>query len=803
MKRRRGTFGTLCALLLSTVLAGGLLAGLLAPWIGGPALAAQQSTGFLGEPPGELTDEPPAGNTTMLAANGELITSFYRENRAPVAGEQIAEVMKHAMVAVEDARFRQHGGVDIQGTLRALVKNLAAGEVMEGGSTLTQQLVKQTLLQSTDDPAEREAAVEESMARKLREARLALALEDRYSKDELLTRYLNIVYFGQNAYGVQPAARAYFGVDASALTVPQAALLAGLVQSPSDDDPFVNPEGATIRRNQVLDRMAEQGYITPAQEAEAALAPLDLSPAPPPRRGCVEASVGPYVCDFVQTYLTQTLGISQRELETGGYVIQTTLDTELQRSGDAAVLNTLSLEDGRVATFSAVEPGTGHLLALSINRTFGFDRGDRTQESYNLNVAASRGAGSTFKVFVAAAALARGYSDQYTLTAPSPYYSRVYKKDGGPYPVRNAGTYRATLDMTTALYQSSNTYFLALEDALGSVEEPVRMAERMGLFQFDTTGLAQRTIDENNGSFTFGPDATSPLALASAYSTLAASGTQCDVLPVTGILDRHGRPLRDERGRPVLTGDNCTPEAIPPGVATTLNQMLRKDVEPGYSGQTAPRAYVPGHQIAGKTGTTQNSLSVAFVGYTPEITASVMVFNPKEAEDVGGFGGGKGATIWRDAMAPILQARGSSDFPPADPTVANGNTRPVPGCTSVSDCVRVLAAAGFQSTTVRVGSDRPDGALVGTSPGRGGRAVPGQVVSILVSNGADYVEPAPETEVPLPAPSDPPAPPEPSDPSDPSDPATPVEPATPSLPQSLPGLPWPEERPDGLPLPAG
>ncbi|HET6392132.1 MAG TPA: transglycosylase domain-containing protein, partial [Blastococcus sp.] len=730
------------------------------------AIAAQQSTSLLGDPPDELTDLPPAGNTTVLAANGELITSFYRENRAPVAGDQIAEVMKQAMVAIEDARFHEHGGLDVQGTLRALVRNLAAGKVMEGGSTLTQQLVKQTLLQSTDDPTAREAAVEESVGRKLREARLALALEDRYTKDELLTRYLNIVYFGQNAYGVQPAARAYFGVDASALTLPQAALLAGLVQSPSDDDPLINPEGATIRRNQVLGRMAAQGYITPSQEAEAVLAPLGLAPGPAPRRGCVEATVGPYVCDFVQKYVTQSLGLSQLELETGGYTIQTTLDPELQRSGDAAVLDTLPLEDERVATFSAVEPGTGHLLALSVNRIFGYDVNDPTQESYNLNVAPSRGAGSTFKVFVAAAALARGYSNQFTLTAPSPYRSRVYREEGGPYTVENAGTYRPTLDLTTALYQSSNTYFVALEDALGSVEEPVRMAEDMGLYQFGPSGLAQTIIDENRGSFTLGPEATSPLGLASAYSTLAAGGTQCDVLPVTQVLDRFGEPATGEDGEPLVSGDNCTPEAIPAGVATTLNQMLRKDVEPGNPGQTAPAAYVRGHQIAGKTGTAQGNVSVTFVGYTPEIAASVMVFDPKRNQDVGGFGGGKGATVWRAAMAPILQARGSGTFPPADPTVANGNTRPVPGCGDASQCARVLAAAGFGSTTVRVNSSRPAGAFVGTSPGRGGRAVPGQVVTILVSNGSGYVAPvpAPPPEVPPPPVEPPPVEPPPVEP---------------------------------------
>jgi membrane peptidoglycan carboxypeptidase len=256
--------------------------------------------------------------------------------------------------------------------------------------------------------------------------------------------------------------------------------------------------------------------------------------------------------------------------------------------------------------------------------------------------------------------------------------------------------------------------------------------------------VADQVVEENRGSFTFGPDATSPLALASAYSTLAAGGTQCDVLPVTAVLDRYGDPAVDEHGAPLLSTDNCTPEAIPAGVANTLNQMLRKDVEPGNPGQTASRAYVRGHQIAGKTGTTQENLSVAFVGYTPEITASVMVFNPKEREDVGGFGGGKGATIWRDAMAPILDARGSGVFPPSDPVVVNGNTRPVPGCSTVSQCRTVLSDAGFQHTTAQVDSDQEAGALLGTSPPRGGRAVPGQLITIRVSNGSDYVAPTPE-----------------------------------------------------------
>jgi membrane peptidoglycan carboxypeptidase len=323
----------------------------------------------------------------------------------------------------------------------------------------------------------------------------------------------------------------------------------------------------------------------------------------------------------------------------------------------------------------------------------------------------------------------------------------------------------------------------------------------MGLYQFHPPGTADKVIEDNYGSFTLGPDATSPLGLASAYSTLAAGGTQCDVTPVTAVLDPHGAPLEDADGEPLLKNDQCTPEAIPPGVANTLNQMLRKDVEPGNPGQTAPAAYVRGHQIAGKTGTAQGNVSVAFVGYTPEITASVMVFNPKQNEDVGGFGGGKGARVWHDAMAPILEARGSREFPPADPAVVVGNTKPVPRCDTLSQCWSVLASAGFQSVTLRVDSDKKEGELVGTSPPRGGRAVPGQLVSILVSNGSDYTEPAPAPAPPAPstAPRPPPTPPV----------LPPVSPGIPGLPglpggQGLPpGGTWPQDVPDWVPPTGG
>jgi membrane peptidoglycan carboxypeptidase len=640
-------------------LAGALVAGLLLPWLAGPGLAARSSVDLL--TPLEGADAQLAGNTAILASDGSLITYFYRNNRVPVRSDRIAPVMKQALVDIEDSRFYEHNGLDVEGTLRALFRNLRAGTVLEGGSTITQQLVKQTLLQTAVTPEDRTAATEDSVGRKLREARLALALEEKYEKDEILTRYLNLVYFGEGAYGIQAAARAYFSVNAIDLTLPQAAVLAGLVQTPTSDNPVNDPVRAQERRNQVLARMLTLGHITEAQFAEIAPQPVEVTPGQSPPNGCVDAVIGGFFCDYLQRYLTRTLGISQQTLDDGGLVIRTTLRPDLQASGDQAVLNALALGDPLAGMFTAVEPGTGHVLAMSVNRRFGYDVDDPAQESVNLNLVASQGAGSTYKVFVAASALERGVPAWHRITTSDPYTSRVYRNGSEPYTVQNAGRYPATLTMVEALIRSSNTYFVALEDQLGSVEGPVRMAQRMGLFSLDP--VADQVVAENRGSFTLGAEATSPLALASAYSTLGANGTQCDPTPVVEILDSSKQPLTDADGAVIDTGDHCTPEAVPPTVATTLNQILVGDTALPIG--TGTRAAIPGHQVAGKTGTSQNRFSVAFVGYTPQYAASVMVLNPKRNQDIGAYGGRGAAPIWHDAMLPILSAQEAAPFPPA------------------------------------------------------------------------------------------------------------------------------------------
>jgi membrane peptidoglycan carboxypeptidase len=259
---------------------------------------------------------------------------------------------------------------------------------------------------------------------------------------------------------------------------------------------------------------------------------------------------------------------------------------------------------------------------------------------------------------------------------PQPYTSKVFKKNGGtrgaPYVVSNDNPgYASTYNMTTGLIESANTYFVGLEDALGSVRRPVETAVAMGMHFDDpvTQHPADWYIDNEIGSFTLGPDATSPLDLANAYATVAASGTRCDPTPVTAILDRTGQPLKGADGKPLNTGDTCTPNAIAPGVANTLANMMVGVVADG----TGTRARIPGHDIGGKTGTTQDNATAAFGGITPKYSVSVLYFDPLGVVKVGGHGGGTPAQIFHDAMAPILANEPNTPFAGPDPAVAAGN----------------------------------------------------------------------------------------------------------------------------------
>jgi membrane peptidoglycan carboxypeptidase len=366
--------------------------------------------------------------------------------------------------------------------------------------------------------------------------------------------------------------------------------------------------------------------------------------------------------------------MTPQQIDDGGYTIQTTLQPALQQSADQAVLANAPMGDALAGVMDVVQPGTGHVLAMSVNRRYGCDAPEC--ESVNLNVAASKGAGSTYKVFTAAAALSEGFGSRYTLNVPQPYRSKVFTgtdRNGnfGPLVVYNDNPgYASTYNMTSGLVASSNTYFVGLEDAIGSIGPVVDTAVAMGM-HFDnpvTQHTAEWWKENENGTFTLGPEGTSPLDLANSYATIAASGTRCEPTPVTAILDREGKPATNDEGQPFDTADKCTPNAIAPGVANTLANMMIGVVDGG----TGTRARIPGHDVAGKTGTTQENETAAFAGMTPRLAASVMLFDPKGNVLVGGHGGGTPAQIFHDALAPILAGQPNTPFPPPDPAVAAG-----------------------------------------------------------------------------------------------------------------------------------
>ena len=332
---------SLGVMLAVSVALGVVVAGLAVPFVGLAGMATRTAAESMDELPTELENVPLAQKTTMLDSRGNVIATLYDENRVNVELGDISRTMVEAMVAIEDYRFYQHGALDVRGTLRALVTNSASDSVQQGGSSITQQLVKLSLLNAAETRAEERAATEQTYARKLRELRYAVALEQQHSKDWILERYLNTAYFGDGAYGIQAAAKHFFDVNASELDLRQSAMLAGLVQNPSAYDPTNAPERALERRNVVLDRMAELEVIKPrtAKKVKDLDLGLDVQQA---QRGCLY-SAAPFFCDFATSYLLAdpSLGETREErqqlIQAGGLTIKTTVDLRFQQAATESV----------------------------------------------------------------------------------------------------------------------------------------------------------------------------------------------------------------------------------------------------------------------------------------------------------------------------------------------------------------------------------------------------------------------------------------------------------------------------------
>src|SRR4051812_28944794 len=571
-----------CCLLASVV-----VAGLMFPLVGGIGLLSNRASDVVANGSAQLVEGNIPQVSTMVDAAGDPIAWLYSQRRFEVASDQIANTVKLAIVSIEDKRFAEHNGVDWQGTLTGLSGYMSGNLDTRGGSTIEQQYVKNyQLLVIAQTDAEKRAAVETTPARKLREIRMALTLDKTFTKPEILTRYLNLVSFGNNAFGVQDAAQTYFGIDASELNWQQAALLAGMVQSTSTLNPYTNPDGALQRRNVVLDTMIDNI----PQEAEALRAakeqPLGILPQPQELpRGCIAAGDRAFFCDYVLDYLARA-GISKEQVAKGGYLIKTTRDPDVQAPVKSAIDGIASPDiQGVASVMSVVRPGKAShpVLAMASNRTYGLNiAAGETMQPQPFSLVGD-GAGSTFKIFTTAAAMDMGMGINAQLDVPGQFQAKGLGSSDTPgcpretWCVKNAGGYRGSMNVTDALATSPNTAFAKLISQVG-VQRSVDMAVKLGLRSYALPGTARDYDPESNesladfvkrqnlGSFTLGPIEVNALEFSNVAATLASGGMWCPPNPIDKVFDRRGQEVS-------VTTETCE-QVVPEALANTLANAM-------------------------------------------------------------------------------------------------------------------------------------------------------------------------------------------------------------------------------------
>jgi len=734
-----------------SVLAGLLVAGLAVP----AAALVGTSTKYVAQGieslPTELTIQPASDKTLILMSDGETLAQLYDENRTVVTLDQIAPIMQTAQVAIEDTRFYQHGALDLKGTLRALVRT-GSGTDVQGGSTLTQQYVKQVRIeaaQAAGDQAGVLLAQEQTLQRKVLELRYAIALESKYSKDEILNRYLNIAYYGDGTYGVEAAARHYFGVAAKDLTLAQAAMLAGLTQNPVATDPVNHPLAAIDRRDVVINRMLELGLITPAEATTAKATPFDKSKVVVSRTGCVGTRY-PFMCDYVvrTLLLNPALGATaddrRNTIYRGGLVIKTQIDPTAMDAAQQSVTSKVKATDPVISTMVEVQPGTGLILAMAQSRPVMGTNANAGETFYNYAVSASMGgaegyqAGSTFKAFTIAAALDRGIPTTKKLPGTSgiQFQNRVFRtcdaagKDTSfkftqNYKLPNETGSFGDIDMMTGAAKSVNTYFVGLE-ALAGICQAARMAELAGV-QLSSGGSMVQTYSYIP-SFTLGVAEVTPLSMAVGYATFAARGVHCDPIIVSSIASRSGQAIATQSA-------NCK-QVIRPEVADGVNYVLQNVMRPGGTGY---RVRLPGGRPeAGKTGTIDSSAAVWFAGYTPNVAGVAMVaidksprFTPYWAAhrnslkglrlpsgwSLEGSGSGDAGDIWTPAMTRATANLPAIGFTNPPDSIINGARVQTPSTSGMSQtqAQATLEAAGFSVSKRNVYDNSAAGTYLGAS----------------------------------------------------------------------------------------
>ena len=621
-RSRRGTWRRLAAIAAVAAFAATLVAVALA---GASVRLALDATKDL--PPLARLERRPLKQTTFIYdRHGALIAQLHgATNRVVVSSRKIPRILKEATVAVEDKRFYHHHGVDFEAVVRALAADALAGHVVQGGSTITEQYIKNAYLGD-----------EQTLARKVREAVLAWQLEDVWSKDRILCAYLNTIYYGQTAYGVQAAAETYFHRPASRLTLPQAALLAGLPELPGRYSPVLHPKAALRRRNLVLSLMQQQGYISGRRMARAQRAPLHVYRQAP-------SAVDPAASYFV-TYVTQQLihRYGVRQTFEGGLRVYTTLDLGWQHAAIESIKNTLNEPGDPAASLVSVDPQTGEIRAMVGGLDF-------ARQKFNLAVQAERQPGSAMKPFVLTAAVLEGADPATTVYRSAPVHIQL--PPGSVPPTWDVTTFDGTAygpsTLVQATIRSDNTVYAQLVMDVGP-KNVVRVAHAMGI----------RSPLQAVPSIALGSQVVNPLEMATAYSTFATEGVRHDPIAIERVVHPGGAVV--DR----ITNGHAR-RVVPAGAAYVVDQILEKNVQEG----TGVAAQI-GRPAAGKTGTTSDFTDAWFCGFTPNLTTVVWVGYPADTSrsmtSVHGIevvGGSFPAIIWHGFMTVATQHLPALEFP--------------------------------------------------------------------------------------------------------------------------------------------
>jgi membrane peptidoglycan carboxypeptidase len=781
-KSEKPLFANAISLLICGVLAGVVVAAAAFPLVALSGLAAKAGGEAFGQLPDELTvKRTPQISYIYASDNKTLVATMYDENRRDLPLSEIPKIMQQAMIAAEDQKFYSHNGVDVKGFARAFIANKTSGEVEQGASTITMQLVRMSLT-FTSTPQDVITATEDTSARKLREVRYAIALERKMTKDQILESYMNTAYFGYRAYGVFAASQVYFNKTPQDLTLGQTAFLVGLVKFPSDPTKPGGLDRAIARRDYVINNMLGMGAISADQATAAKSEKIEIVGAETPN-GCT-GTTNPtwgFYCDFFQRWWLQqqvfgaTTYDRERQLRSGGYRIVSTLDVHTQNAMHENVIKGRAVTDPNALMLASIEPGSGRVRGLAVNRNFRLDDRKNPQNGLHTNpIARAQGIrgsypnttnpllstdpefqgyrpGSVMKIFTMVAALENGFPLDYTINAQDRAVSK-YRYTGDPNcggywcPPNNTGTPTGPQSMWTAFGASINTYFVPLFDAVGGLKV-MDTARRMGLTFYDDP----RTNDDDYASstnpqtanvwspFTLGISTHPPIEIANAFATLAADGLFCEPTPIEMIINQKGEKL--DAGAP-----RCR-QAINEDVARAAIDAARCPVgDKSFFGKcsfaTARASYdIIKHPVAGKTGTSDKKRTATLTITTKQLAMSGFLADPDWPDTTTEMphAGANGVNIAvQNAMAEAMKDLPAIQFTRPSDKMAFGNQIAIPAvtCKSVAEATAILKGAGFRvdvDTRAPVPSPCPANTVAGTSPT--GKTVKGGMVVIQISAG--------------------------------------------------------------------